>query len=277
MYKIIKILNHNAILASKENEEVIVMYKGIGFSRKVDDEIEIPTQAKRYLMEKSYEGKAKSKKIINYIEPIYLEVAAEILKQTKDKFGDANEGILLPLADHIYFVIKRMQDNIFPSNPFIHDIKLLFPDEYEVALKAKDIIFEYIGNEINNDEVGFITMHIHSAISSNQVVETIEATQVVHDSIEKLQKDLNITIDINSISYARLMNHIKFLLVRINKNEEIAIDISEFTQDKFPFAYEKATHICDSLSKVLNKQLPHTEVGYLALHLERILSSIEFK
>lgn len=277
MYKIIKILNHNAILACKDHEEVIVMYKGIGFSKKVDDEIEIPSQAKRYLMEKSDKGNEKSNEIISYIDPIYLEIAAEILKQTKDKFGDANETILLPLADHIYFVIKRMQDNIMPSNPFIHDIKLLFPDEYEVALNARDIIFKYVEKEINDDEVGFITMHIHSAVSSNQVVETIEATQVVHDSIDKLQKDLNITIDVNSISYARLMNHIKFLLVRINKDEELAIDISEFTQDKFPFAYEEASHICDSLSKVLKKKLPHTEVGYLALHLERILSSIEFK
>ena len=30
--------------------------------------------------------------------------------------------------------------------------------------------------------------------------------------------------------------------------------------------------MCESLSKVLNKELPETEIGYLALHLERILS-----
>lgn len=33
-----------------------------------------------------------------------------------------------------------------------------------------------------------------------------------------------------------------------------------------------ARHMCESLSKVLNKKLPETEIGYLALHLERILS-----
>ena len=47
----------------------------------------------------------------------------------------------------------------------------------------------------------------------------------------------------------------------------------EFTKNKFPFAYEQAIRMCDNLSKVLHKELPESEVGYLALHLERILSS----
>ena len=33
MYKIIKVLNNNTILACNETEEVIIMYKGIGFSK----------------------------------------------------------------------------------------------------------------------------------------------------------------------------------------------------------------------------------------------------
>lgn len=275
MYKIIKILNHNAILITDGNEELIVMYKGIGFSKKVEETIEVPKQAKRYLMQKSY-NKEKTNDIIDHIDPIYLEISSEILKYTAAKFGVANGDILLPLADHIYFAFKRMDENIMPSNPFKHDIKLLFPEEYEVAQRSKYIIESYTGKVINEDEVGFITLHIHSAVTNNQVVKTMEATQVVHDSINKLQNDLNIVIDVESISYARLMNHIKFLIVRLNQNEELAVDISEFTQDKFPFAYEEATHICDSLAKVLNKEMPHTEVGYLALHLERILSSIDF-
>lgn len=80
-------------------------------------------------------------------------------------------------------------------------------------------------------------------------------------------------IDVESISYARLMNHIKFLIIRLNTNEQLQMDISEFTKNKFPFAYEQAIRMCDNLSKVLHKELPASEIGYLALHLERILSS----
>ena len=194
-------------------------------------------------------------------------------KEATNKFKEVNHDILIPLADHIHFTIKRMDENILPSNPFTYDIRLLFPDEYEVALKSKEIIKSFINKEINNDEVSFITLHIHSAISSNKVGESMEAARVVHESIIKLQTDLNMKIDVESISYARLMNHIKFLIIRLNTNEQLQMDISEFTKNKFPFAYEQAIRMCDNLSKVLHKELPESEIGYLALHLERILSS----
>ena len=55
-----------------------------------------------------------------------------------------------------------------------------FPDEYEVALKIKKKLLNLLLiKEINNDEVSFITLHIHSAISSNKVGESMEAARVV--------------------------------------------------------------------------------------------------
>ena len=273
MYQVLKVLNNNTILAKEDDNEIIVMAKGIGFGKKVNEHFEIPPHAKKYMMQKNYQAKDKLKKVIDYINLVYLEIAAEIIKEATNKFEQVNHDILIPLADHIYFAIKRMDENIMPTNPFTYDIRLLFPDEYEVALKSKEIIKSFINKEINNDEVGFITLHIHSAISSNKVGESMEAARVVHESIIKLQTDLNMKIDVESISYARLMNHIKFLIIRLNTNEQLQMDISEFTKNKFPFAYEQAVRMCNALSKVLNKELPESEVGYLALHLERILSS----
>ena len=254
MYQVLKILNNNTILAKEDDNEIIVMAKGIGFGKKIDEHFEIPPHAKKYMMQKNYQAKDKQKKVIDYINPVYLEIAAEIIKEATNKFKEVNHDILIPLADHIHFTIKRMDENILPSNPFTYDIRLLFPDEYEVALKSKEIIKSFINKEINNDEVSFITLHIHSAISSNKVGESMEAARVVHESIIKLQTDLNMKI-------------------RLNTNEQLQMDISEFTKNKFPFAYEQAIRMCDNLSKVLHKELPESEIGYLALHLERILSS----
>lgn len=273
MYQVVKVLNNNTILAKDDNEEVIIMYKGIGFGKKVNDTLEVPSQAKKYLMQKSYQAKEKMMKVTDYIQPEYLEIAAAIIKEATLHFEEVNHDILVPLADHIYYAVKRMDENIMPSNPFSYDIQLLFPEEYEVALKSKDIIKKMVNKEINDDEVGFITLHIHSAVSNNKVGESMEAARVVHESITKLEKDLNTKIDNHSISYARLMNHIKFLIIRLNTNEKLQMDISEFTKDKFPFAYQQADNMCKALSNVLKKELPESEVGYLALHLERILSS----
>lgn len=274
MHKVIKVLNNNTVLASDGEDEVVIMCKGIGFSKKVEDCFEVPSHAKKYVMQKSYQGARNSNKIIEYIDPIYLEIASEILRLATHKFEQVDTNILFPLADHIYYAVKRMDENIMPSNPFIYDIRLLFPDEYEIGEEAKKVIKKYVGKDINEDEIGFITLHIHSAISSTQVVDSMEAIRIVNKSIHDLEDTLHIKIDVESLSYVRLMNHIKFLILRLNKNELLQMNISEFTKDKFPFAYQQATMMCAALSKVLKKELPETEVGYLALHLERILSSI---
>lgn len=140
MYQVLKILNNNTILAKEDDNEIIVMAKGIGFGKKIDEHFEIPPHAKKYMMQKNYQAKDKQKKVIDYINPVYLEIAAEIIKEATNKFKEVNHDILIPLADHIHFTIKRMDENILPSNPFTYDIRLLFPDEYEVALKSKKLL-----------------------------------------------------------------------------------------------------------------------------------------
>ncbi len=49
------------------------------------------------------------------------------------------------------------------------------------------------------------------------------------------------------------MNHIKYLLLRLNTEEKLQMDISDFTQERFPFAYERSKEICIRLSKVMKK------------------------
>ncbi|RHS99388.1 PRD domain-containing protein [Firmicutes bacterium AM41-11] len=273
MFEIIKVLNNNTLLVSKNEEELIVMSKGIGFGQKTGNKVDIPRNAKQYRMQKSYQTGEKTSYSIDNIDPVYIEIANEIIELTKEKFGKVEHDILLPLADHIYFAIKRIQENDSPANPFYTDIQLIFPDEYEVALKGKNVIYQYTGVKINADEIGFITLHVHSAISVNKVSQSMEVMRVIREFFKVLQKDLRIHIDSNSLSYIRLMNHIKFLLLRLNNEEELQMDITSFTKEKFPFAYNQAKILCNDLAKVLHKDLPDSELGYLALHLERILSS----
>ena len=57
----------------------------------------------------------------------------------------------------------------------------MFPDEYSVALKAKDIIEKYTHEKINADEIAFITLNIHSAISVNKVGQYMEVMRVISE------------------------------------------------------------------------------------------------
>ena len=54
------------------------------------------------------------------------------------------------------------------------------------------------------------------------------------------------------------------------------MDISEFTKNKFPFAYEQAIRMCDNLSKVLHKKLPHQKLVIL-LYIWKEFYQVHFK
>ena len=51
--------------------------------------------------------------------------------------------------------------------------------------------------------------------------------EVIRENIDQLRKDLRITIDENSISYTRLMNHLKYLLLRLDTKEKFYGDDNE--------------------------------------------------
>ena len=136
MYRVIKVLNNNSILAlsSPENNEVIILGKGIGFGKKISESIKNIENAKIYTLEKhSVPGEAL--KSAASVKPEFLEIANDIIIETEKAFGKVDNAILLPLADHIAFAIERMKKGLNISNPLNNDIKALFNEEYIVDLK----------------------------------------------------------------------------------------------------------------------------------------------
>ena len=157
MYQIQKVLNNNALLVQGENSktESILLGKGIGFGKKNGDILENFINVKEYQLARD-ERRMGTIGTENGIESMYLEAADRIIEAAEQVFGSISPDILLPLADHIAFAARREQQKIFVSNPFIPDIKILFGKEYAVALKAREIIKEFAGYEITDDEAGFI-------------------------------------------------------------------------------------------------------------------------
>ncbi|NRV16670.1 transcriptional antiterminator [Clostridium beijerinckii] len=112
MFRVIKALNHNGVLAiNMDNyKEYILLGKGIGFGKKVNERIEAPENAHIYLLQQETE-RGLTKEIINNIEPQILEIANNIILEAEKKFHEVDENILCPLADHIAFAVTRIKNN----------------------------------------------------------------------------------------------------------------------------------------------------------------------
>jgi len=273
MFRVIKALNHNGVLAIDVdmNNEYILLGKGIGFGKKVNERMEVTEDTKIYLLQKETE-RGSIKDILNNIEPEILEIASEIIMEAEKKFRKVDENILCPLADHIAFALKRINNNEQISNPLTQDIKALFSEEYEVAYKAKDIIKEVKGVDISEDEIGYIALHIHSSLGNEKISQAMETAMLVRDCITSIEKNIGKTIDIDSLSYNRLMSHIKYMAARTLKGETINLDMNDYIKERFPKSFEIAENICKKLGSELKRELKEVEVGYLAMHIERVFS-----
>lgn len=268
MYLIEKVLNHNSILVSKKKKYCLVLEKGIGFQKKANQIIKLAENVTMYVLEDSNRG--TSKEIIERIDIKYLELANQILELAKQSLGSIDQNILLALADHIAFAIERMSHSLKISNPYASEIRLLNPDEYEVALQARELIFQETGFEFDEEELGYITLHLHCAKTSEQVDTHMKVAIVVNESLKKIESRFQITIDVNSLSYSRLMTHMRYMIARIHKNEILKIDMDEFVKNNFPEAYVVAEEIVIEIAKVLKYKIERVEVGYLALHIQRV-------
>lgn len=274
MFRVIKVLNNNAILATDGSDnEIVFLGKGIGFNRKVDDTFDAIENSKCYHLQKETE-KGNSLDLIDNMKPLYLEIASEILNIAEKRFNKIDNSVLVTLADHIAFSIERLKKDMVLDNPFADDIKSLFTEEYKVALEGREIIKNRTGEIISDDEVGYITLHIHSALTSDNVSQSMRIAMIIRETIEKVEDEFDIEIKTDSLSYTRLMNHVKFMIVRLKQNEKLHVDINQYTKTEFPNSYGIASDICDKIAHELKHPVDEVEVGYLALHIERIKASV---
>lgn len=273
MYRIIKVLNNNSILVLHEQrkKEYILLGNGIGFGKKTFQKVENISNAKIYSLVTRQKEQSVIK-TINSINPLFIEATAKIIDDAEKEFGKINKGILLPLADHISLAIKRAKDNAQLANPLNADIKLMFEREFSIALKAKDNLKSLTGYEISDSEAGFIALHIHAGLTGDQVADTLNITRIINESMAIIEKNFENQISKQSLGYNRLMSYLYYIVARVLKDEEAKLDINDYIINKYPKSSKVAKEVCLYIEKQLKKDLLQDELGFLAIHIEKILT-----
>ena len=273
MFKILKVLNNNGILVMdlETKQEMIFLGKGVGFGKKVNENVKEITNAKAYRFAQE-NARADSIAAIKSISPLFIEIAGSIIEEAEKKFGTVDNNILLPLADHIAFAIKRMQEGLELQNPFIKEIKVLFEEEYAVAEKGRDIIKQKTGELISEDEVGYITLHVHTALTKDHISQSMNIAKMIQEGLQYIEKKLKSSFNEETISYTRLLTHMKFMILRVVNDEKLHLDMTEYVMGHFPDAFELAKEICTHFEKEIKKPFSDIEISYFAIHIERIKS-----
>lgn len=274
MHRITKILNHNSVLAihMEDNRENLIMGKGVGFGKKPGERVNFPQDVTVYVLAPKCDH-GNPRELVRRIDPIYLGIANAIIQEAQKAFGELDTSILIPMADHIAFAAQRIQKNAPISNPLTPDIKALFPQEFQVARRGGEIILEQTGILFSDDELGYIALHIHSSLESMQVSQAMQTARMIRQCVELVQAETGARIDVSSLSYDRLMSHIKYMAVRILKGEHLSVDVNHLMRESCPTAFEISEKICRQLSQTLERPVNETEVGYLAMHIQRVFET----
>mgnify|MGYP005803594785 FL=1 len=272
MYRIIKVLNNNGILVYDDHtgREMILLGNGVGFGKRPAQQIGSLPGAKVYtLVNRQKEHSVLQ--VVNGIRPEFIEAAGRIIDEADKMFQNVSRDILLPMADHIALAAKRAAEGRQIPNPFTPDIRVLFEKEYAAALKGREIIRELAGWEISDDEVGFITLHIHAGLSDEQVSEALETTRIIDEGIVMIEKAFGQEFEKDSLAYTRLMSHLYYMIARTRKGESTKADFNEFIFANYPYTGQVAEEICAHMSRQLKKEVAREEIGFLAIHIQRVV------
>lgn len=211
MYRVIKVLNNNGVLAldMEKKQEVILLGNGVGFGKKMGQRFGGSPDARRYELVKK---ETSALQAVNGIDPVYIEVTARIIEAAEGLLGPIRHDILIAMADHIALAVSRAKEGCELPNPFSQDIRALFSQEYEAALKGRELIRQELGVEISEDEVSYITLHIHGGLSDENVSQSLELARLVQDGIRQVEEGMGMNLPVASLGYNRLMSHLRYMI-----------------------------------------------------------------
>ena len=237
------------------------MGKGVGFGRKVAERIEVRPEDRLYSLQK-YKERGGAKEIVKSIAPEFLELTNAVLNEAEKVFGKIDRMVLFPLADHIAFAVKRIQNHEQISNPLTEDIRVLFHMEFKVAESIRPLLKKQFQIDIEDDEIGYVALHIHSAIEDEKVSQAMQMARSVRECISMVEEAIGKPIDIASLSYN--------MVARALSGEKLKVNMNDYMEVKFPESFGMAQVICDRVGTSLGVKLEEVETGYLAMHIERV-------
>lgn len=272
-----RILTNNAVVIDDENQqEKIVCGKGIAFKKRPGMEIDEMSINQTFILEGGGEY-SRFEQLLKDVPLEYLELSSEIINMAKlelaKKFKD---NVIITLSDHLYVAIKRCREGMTISNPLLWDIKNFYEIEYDIGLRALELIKNKFHIQLPDDEAGFIALHIVNVeLDEDNMDHIFQVTKVIQEIMTIVKYHFHAEFDTSNVYYYRFITHLKFFALRLLKdnqfNEDEENELLDVVKDKYCTSYECVLKIKDFLEKKYNYTLQEDEIVYLTIHVHRVV------
>lgn len=273
---VIKALNNNMVLIKEQGVEKILLAKGIGFNKKFGDILEDNLEVDKVFSIEDKKNQENLKEVYNRVDGEFVAICEEALAEISEELGEElNETIHIGLIDHLAIAMKRLKNKEQINNPFIVEIETLYSVEFEMAKKIVNKLQDKYEIDFPEGEIGFITLHIHSARNGKMLSNSIKYSYLSNKIIIYIEEKFNSKIDKRSLDYARFLSHVRFTIERVLTDTVLKNDLTEIIKKSYPISYEIAEGASKIIEETLDKKVCDDEVAYIAMHFERFRVALQ--
>ena len=282
MVTIKKVYKNNVILAfeNSSKKEVILTGCGIGFGKKPNDTIDDSKIEKKFVIQdNNFESKVN--KLASEIPEEVFAVSSAIIEYAEKNLNTTlDEYIYISLTDHIYFALKRYKENLPIKNELLYELRRIHKKEYEIGKWAIEYINKTFNVNFLIDEAGFIAMHIINANYRESTNKSCLIMNIINQILDIIKNYYSIEFIEDEINFDRLLTHLKFFAKRlIDKTESIDTNnngLLEIVKVQYKESYDCVKQIKSFIEENYTYKVNDDEVLYLILHINRVISVINF-
>jgi beta-glucoside operon transcriptional antiterminator len=273
--EVLKVFNNNVVLACQDSGRVVVATgRGLGYQVQRGDRLDSAKVQQVFVPDAEHDLDQLSA-FLTEIPPEHLVLAAEILAKASGSLEtEFGQSMVIPLADHISFAIKRARQNLAIGYPLKAEVLHLYPAELAAARQAVALIRDRTNVQLSDDEAVPIALHfVNAAFATDDLSRTVKMTKLFEQVFEVLESAYERTFDTQSVNAARFITHLRYFFVRVTSDKQLIENPQSFVsaiQTSFPKAYSCAERVKLLLELRLGKPISSDEVIYLTLHVARL-------
>lgn len=269
-----RVYNNNVVMVDDAGTERIAVGKGIAFGRKRGDVLDSASFEKVFTLDDPTQL-SRLERLIKGIPSEYLLIAEDIVSMLRRESASViDDNVLIALTDHISMALEREQAGIICDNPLLFEIKRFYGREFELALKAREIIRGHLGIEISEAEVGFIALHIVNATMKQRADHLMLSIKMINGILNTVAETFGLTYDEGSVQYERFLRHLQFFSQRV-LDKSIAQSEDTFLfhlgKDQYPDALECTERIGAHIEQEYGCVVSDAEKGYLVYHIANLV------
>ncbi|CDF73560.1 DUF4038 domain-containing protein [Lactobacillus acidophilus] len=209
------------------------------------------------------------------IDPKYIELSDRIISEAITSSGKKlSDDIYVSLPDHLQFAVERVKNGILIQNKLTVETMQTYPDEFQLGKRVLKYLSEKTGLDFPDDEATNIAMHLITAEEGDSLENTEGTIELINRFLKIISEMLGKNINSNSVSYYRLITHLKFFIQRIKKQQSQKFKADKDLYDMVIHSYHKEYIIAQRIAGIVlhdfNYEVSEDEVMFLTIHIHRI-------